>query len=469
VDGGPVATTYLVPVYDSLLAGNPESLWVQLPGLAREWRWVDETTIEFDLVENVYFSDGVKFDAHVAEANIERMLRLKGPRIQTMTSIRGTEVVDAQTFRIYLHQHDPAILRSLAGPPGMMVSPAAFDNPDLDLNPVGTGPWLYDKKNSTIGEVHRFVPRSDYFEPEVNPSKAYLEVHVLRNPRARLNALISGQVDISIMRPVEAAQAEAAGFSLADSQNRWFGMTILDRNGEMVPELGNPKVRQALGYAVDRNAIANAIFFGYALPASQPMRRPGDDELDLGHVKKLQHFYRYDPEKARTLLREAGVDGFSFVAPVLPDDSPAWEAVQYYLKDVGIDMQIHLLEPGKSGAASRSRMYPVNTITYPAFDPENRHRAIWGSDAIFNPWRVTNKRMDRLAEEARTSSDHQLRKRNFERYFDTVVREAWSVAYLHTFDLVAYDAEKLADVQLTGYIDPHLRLIRLTRQGQTGD
>ena len=154
VDGGPVTSTYLLPVYDSLLSGNPDSLWVQLPGLAKAWRWIDGTTIEFDLVDNAFFSDGVIFDAHVAKANIERMLRLKGPRIKTMTSIRDTEVVNSLTFRIYLHQYDPALLRSLSGPAGMMISPAAFDNPDLDLKPVGTGPWLYDKEHSTIGEMH---------------------------------------------------------------------------------------------------------------------------------------------------------------------------------------------------------------------------------------------------------------------------------------------------------------------------
>jgi ABC-type transport system substrate-binding protein len=114
-------------------------------------------------------------------------------------------------------------------------------------------------------------------------------------------------------------------------------------------------------------------------------------------------------------------------------------------------------------------MFPVNTITYPAFDPENRHRAIWGSNAIFNPWRVVNERMDSLAEEARNSSDQELRIRNFEEYFNTVVKEAWSVAFLHMEDLVAYDPDKLTDVILMGYIDPHLRLIRLVDKAPAGD
>ena len=237
----------------------------------------------------------------------------------------------------------------------------------------------------------------------------------------------------------------------------------LDRNGEMVPELGDPRVRQALGFAVDRQAIADAVFFGFAHPASQPMHE------GLGHVTKLESFYRYDPERARELLREAGVDELSFVAPVLPDDSAAWEAVQFYLGKVGIKLEIELIEPGKAGPVSRTRVYPVNTITYPNFDPENRHRAIWGSNAIFNPWRVVNKRVDQLAEQARTSRDEGLRNRNFDEYFNTIVREAWSVAFLHIDDLVAYDGDKLSSVRLSGYIDPVLRRISLAGHQATDD
>lgn len=461
-DGGPAHSSYLTLVYDALLQGNPESLWVQLPGLAKEWEWITDTTVEFRLVDNAVFSDGTVFDAWVAQANIERMLSKNGPRIKTMESIKGTEVVDAQTFRIHLKQHDPAILRSLAGPPGLMISPAAFDNEDLDLRPVGTGPWLYDHENSTIGEVHRFTPRSDYFKDD-NPSQAIVEVHVLKNARARLNALISGQVDVTILRAVEAKPAQNAGFALAKRKNRWFGLTILDRNGELVPELADPRVRLALGYAVDRQAIANSVYFGYAQPTSQPMHE------DMGHVKELEGFYRYDPDYARQLLSEAGVENLRFAVPVLPDDTAMWEAVQYYLGKVGIDMKIELIEPGQSGATSRSQRYAVNTITYPSFDPENRHRAIWGSNAVFNPFGVVDKDMDQLAEEARSSRDEVLRYGNFDKYFRTIVEEAWSVAYLQFDDLLAYDADKLANVRLSGYIDPIIREITLVEEVSADD
>jgi peptide/nickel transport system substrate-binding protein len=461
-DGGVSFSSYNILVYDGLLIGNPESLWRPLPNLATEWNWITATSIEFRLRNDVHFSDGVHFDASAAKANFDRMLGLRGPRFRTVASIKDVEVVDDYTLRIHLHQYDPAMLRALTGPPGSMVSPAAFDNADLDLNPVGSGPWLYDKENSTIGEVHRFKPRPGY-HMYANPSLANVEVHQLKDSRARLNALISGEIDVTILRPVEAKTAEELGFAIATRNNRWFGLTILDRNGELVPELADVRVRQAIGFAVDRQAIADAIYFGYARPASQPMVE------EYGYVPELDNFFQYDPEYARQLLDEAGVESFTFVAPVLPDAQPQYEAVQHYLRKVGINMEIEIIESTQHGALSRTTLYPVNTHTSPSFDPDNRHRAIWGSEAVFNPFRVITDHTDRLAEEAMASPDEELRYRNYAKYFDYVVKEGRTIIYLQVDDIVAYDPEKLTDVDVSGFIDPMLRFIGIANQGGPDD
>jgi peptide/nickel transport system substrate-binding protein len=453
-DTGPVFSTYLTLVYDGLTARNPDDMWQPLPGLAHSWHWLDDKTIDFYLVENVRFSDGVAFDASVAKANIERMLAVKGPRVNTMATIRSAEVIDSNTFRIHLHQPDPTLTQNLAGSPGMMISPEAFGNPDLDLNPVGTGPWRYDIENSALGEVHRFVPKTNHFDPLVQ-TDSNIQVHVLTNARARLNALISGQVDIALVSALEAKPAKDVGFAIAQRANRWFGMTILDRNGELVPELADPRVRQALGFAVDRQALADALFFGYARPASQPMVE------DVGYVPELSDFYRYDPVYARQLLDEAGVDEFSFTLPCYPDASKEYEAVQHYLRQVGINMEIEVIEPGTIAALARTRQYPVNTITFPNFGPDSRHPAIWETTAVFNPFRVEGARINELATAARVSMDDELRQRNYREYFEIIVRDVYSLIYLQIEDLVAYDSDKLKEVQVGGFIDPVLRNIRL--------
>ena len=450
-DTGAPFTTYLVPVYDGLTRMNTADYSKPHPGLATSWTWPEPTTVEFQLRDDVRFIDGVRFDAHAAKANIERLLRLRGPRINTVASIDTAEAVDDFTLRLHLNAPDPTLLYNLGMSPGLMVSPAAFDNPDLDLDPVGTGPWRYDRANSVIGEVHRFVPYPDYHDPAFRDAP-YLDIHELGNHRARLNALLSGEIDLADVGPAEAAPAKAAGFAVAAFPTGWRGITILNRAGERVPELGDLRVRQALGFAIDRATIADTVFFGYARPASQPMLN------GLGHDPALEGFYSYDPERARALLAEAGVAGFSFTVPVLPDTTALYEAVQAYLRRVGIDMQIEVIEPGTIEALGRTRRYPANTIGYPNFDPDSRHQAIWSATAGFNPFRYAHPRLEELGREARGSLDEDLRTRHYRKYFNIVVREVLSLVLLHVDSLVAYDADKLRDVRVDRYMLWEVRL-----------
>jgi peptide/nickel transport system substrate-binding protein len=448
-DSGSSFSTYLTLVYDGLVEANPDSHWRPLPGLARTWRWLNETTIEFELIQGVTFTDGAPFDANVAKANIDRMLKLAGPRVNTVATIKETEVIDNFTFRIHLHRTDPTLLGNLTGPTGMMISPAAFEDESLDLRPVGSGPWRYDAANSTLGDVHRFVPRENY-HGDANPSGAPLQIHVLENARARLNALISGQVNIAILSAVEAGPAKDRGFAIQRRANRWYGITYLDRRGELVPELADPRVRRAIGFAIDRKAITDAVFFGYAKPTGQPMFD------DLGQDPELDTYYRYDPDHARRLLQSAGVERLSFVVPIISTDSPLYEAVQHYLRQVGIDIRLEVVERGSLGALARTRTYPVNTLTYPTFGPDSRHPAIWGTNAVFNPFNVHGPRIDALAEEASTSLDEALRARNYRDYYHIIVKDAYSTVILQLEDLVAYDADVLDKVRI-GYVTPILR------------
>ncbi|MBX3705345.1 MAG: ABC transporter substrate-binding protein [Pseudomonadales bacterium] len=453
---GPTASTYLSPVYDGLTAPHPDNPYDVLPALATEWRWLDDRTLEFRLREGVRFVDGEPFNADAAKRNLERMLALNGPRRNTMRSIREVSATGPYTLRIALYDPDPTLLRNLSTAPGLMVSPAAFDHAALDLNPVGTGPWIYDAAASAPGDYYRFRVNPDYFDP---PGEDFgeLEVIVLADGRTRLFSVISGQADIAIIGPPEADHAKRLGLELARRANRWMGMTILDRRGELVPELADVRVRQALAFAVDRQAIADAVYFGYASPAVQPMA-PG-----LGYVPELDDYYRYDPERARALLREAGVEGFSFEVPVGSAGSPDYEAIQHYLRQVGIDMRLVVMESGAYTAAAMARTFPVNTIGYPNYDPDSRHLAIWHTQSAFNPFRIESARINELADEARFSLDPELRARNYREYFDILGREVYSVVYLHVDDLAVYDDRKLQGVRLGAYIDPALRDIRLRR------
>ncbi len=452
-DTGPAFSTYIALVYDGLTRADNEKMGQVVPGLASAWRWVDDRTIEFDLRPGVSFIDGEPFNAQAAKANIERMIEKSGPRIATVASVQSADAISELKLRVNLAYPDPTVLYNLALSPGMMVSPAAFDRQDLDLNPVGTGAWIYDKQHSRIGEVHRFRLNPNYFRGQP-PGRAPFEIYVLKDARARLNALVSGQIDFTVMGASEADYARTSGFSIASRKNRWLGMTLLDRQGKLVPAFSDVRVRRALGYAVDREALAKVVYFGFAEPASQPM-------VDLGHLKSLENYYTYNPTLSRSLLEEADAVGTHFEVPVVPASSAEYEVIQHYVNQVGFEMEIKIIEPGSIGPIARSLDYPINTIGYPNVDPDNRHSAIWGSDAAFNPFHNPTPRLDELARQARETLDEELRAALFEEYFQIVVTDVHSVVYLQVEDLVAYDASKLTDVTVSRYIDPNLRDVKL--------
>ncbi len=452
-DTGPVFSTYLALVYDGLTRTDPENIGKALPALAQSWEWVDDVTLEFELRDDVRFVDGEPFNAFAAKANIERMIAAEGPRASTVASIKSAEATDEFLLRLHLSYSDPTVTYNLGLSPGMMVSPAAFDDPHLDLNPVGTGPWIYDFDSSTIGDVHRFKVNPNYFGGHPL-GRADYEVRVLKDSRARLNALVSGQIDFAVLGPSESEYAKRRGFGLATRMSRWMGMTIIDRNGEVAPALADVRVRRAIGYAVDRQALADVVFFGFAEPRSQPM-------ATLGRVEELDDYFYYDPEKARALLKEANIDDLHFVVPVLPVASAGYEAIQHYLKQVGINMEIEVVEPGSFAALARTRRFPVNTIGYPNYDPDSRHLAIWGPDATYNPFELDTARLEELAARARKTLDEDLREQLFEEYFRIVVTEVYSLVFVYVMDVIAYDAERLVGVRVSSYIDPYLREVTL--------
>ena len=131
-------------------------------------------------------------------------------------------------------------------------------------------------------------------------------------------------------------------------------------------------------------------------------------------------------------------------------------------------MRIAVIDGASIAAIARSREYPVNAIGYPNFDPDSRHPAIWSVGAAFNPFAYEDPRLERLAAEALTSLDEELRERNYRAYFNVIVKAALTVVYLQIDDLVIYDADKLAGVRVGRNVDPMLREIRIADRHRRG-
>ena len=187
-------SSYLRPVYQGLFDRNADGEIV--PMLAESYS-VDGKTVTITLKQGITFSDGSALTADLAARNLNRVIELgvnAGVKLAEKAEVTGENEIT-----VTLKSPDPSIVDALSGTAGMMVSAAALDDPALDRNPVGTGPFIYDAEQSREGEVRVYTPTPNYRAPD-DQGVERIEISEIPDNTARLNALKTGQVDLAIPR-----------------------------------------------------------------------------------------------------------------------------------------------------------------------------------------------------------------------------------------------------------------------------
>ncbi len=411
---------YLDPLYDSLLRREPDGALVE--GLATSWDYTDDgkTVLELDLREGVTFHDGTPFDADAVVANIERGQRLPGAMTAPLDNIEAVEAVDPQSVTISLSQPSPSFLTDLASVAGMMASPTAFEVGDeaFAVEPVGSGPWTYVPGESDPGSQRVYDAFEDYWNP-VDQGVERLVVFEISDGAARRSALLSGQLDITPVGAPDVDPIVGDGFDVVTVPTSPLGWLLLDRDGEIAAELADPRVRRAMNYAIDRQAIVDVVFFGNGEPNDQifPAWMVGASETPSA-------IYDYDPDRARELLAEAGLDSIDLVVNSLGALRAIDEVVQAFLADVGINVEINIAEPGTLGSLNRSGDHPIANGAYGSFHPWETVESVIAADGPLNPFGTTDPAVDELIEQARTASDEDA-VAIYEEMGRLVAEEAW--------------------------------------------
>lgn len=336
-----------------------------VPALATEWGY-DEgsggTGFTLKLRPDAKFADGEEVTADAVAASINWFSsNATGP---TAGSFKGWEVTAAGTdeVKITTPSANP-IIPDLLTPNnlgGNIISTAGLaDTASLANATFGAGPYVYDAASSVTGDHYTYVPNKNYYDQgRIHFDKVV--VKVIASTTSALSALKSGQVDVIQGDVTVAASAKSAGFLQAGAPNGLYGFFLLDREGKLVPALGDQRVRQALEYAIDRESITTAIFGDVGEPTVQP-NTPGWDAYDAS----LESLYPYDPAKAKALLAEAGyADGFSFDIAYSAYDASMTKLIQAVadqLSKVGVTVNLQ-------GSASIGELVTsINSATTPAF------------------------------------------------------------------------------------------------------
>ncbi len=319
------------------------------PGLAESWRWLNDKVFQIKLRRGVTFHNGEPLDAAAVKWNLERIINpeTKSPVKDRIPTVTGAEVIDPLTTNLINGGPSGLLPRALAAV--FMIPPKYYQAKgpnDFVRQPVGTGPFRF--VSGTPGDNETLEAYANYWDGP--PKLRQVFMRVMKEDGARVASLEAGDVDlIQTCPPDQVKRLTAAGFQTAwelmARQHFSIANSVLDGGGPFK----DPRVRQALNYAVDKEAILSRIFLGYGTLAEGQFV----DSRAVGFNKSLKRF-PYDPARAKELLAAAGFAGgistpITFWASegAYLKDKDTILAIASYLNDVGINIQITQLEWAK--------------------------------------------------------------------------------------------------------------------------
>ncbi len=325
-------------IYETLMARDTDGKLVG--GLAERYEWEDDQTIIFHIRKGVKFHSGDELTAEDVAFSIDRAYNMGAANIAlTYVDLPNCEVVDDYTYKMKLVSPYTPQLSWLEWPLTAISCKKTFEesNGDYMASPNGTGPYIV--KNFVSGDRVELEANPDYWGGE--PAIKYLNMIVVTESNNRAIMLETGELDVAVeLSAVDCARIESgANTTVVKSPSHnlnYVGMTCLHA------PFDNPKVRQAVAWAIDLPACYQAAYNGVHELATSFV----DPEVE-GYVPV--ELPGYDPEKARQLLAEAGyADGFTCD---LTTNSEAerialCEAIQPYLREVGIETNIVPMEMG---------------------------------------------------------------------------------------------------------------------------
>lgn len=393
---------FLLPVYDTLIVRKGQDEFE--PGLATGWDYDPAAlTMTLTLRTGVEFSDGTPFDAEAVKANFERgMAEKAGPWTSVFATFDRVEVADDSQVVVHLKEPLPSIVSDLAFIPGMMVSPEALQDTDaLKNEPVGSGPWVLDSDKVRPGDTYPFVRNDGYWDPDAEVVDTYV-MKVIADRTAAGNALRAKQVDLIGSDGLQAVQLEKEGFPIGSTGSMVYVVDIADRAGEVVPALGDVRVRRAIGLALDRQALLDAVFGGYGSPSSTIF-----PEGSIGYSAEVDEGVTYDLELAKSLMREAGYEkGFTVKIFVMSTNENIAAAVAGSLAEIGIELEITPVpDAGTFAATVADKQSPILIVASGLRSPWEIHTAFGGATGRYNPFGITADGVDAAAEEVMALAD----------------------------------------------------------------
>lgn len=336
----------------------------------------DGLVYTFKLRQGVKFQDGTDFNADAVKVNFERVLdKANGlARYNQFNRIKTIDVVDPHTVKITLTEPFSPFINALAHPSAMMISPTALKKwgKDITFHPTGTGPFEFVEWDPA---THLTVKKNPNYWQKGFPKIDKLTFRTVTDNNTRAAIVQTGEAQFGYPMPFEQAKILEKNNKLkvvaAPSIIAYYvSMNVLHKPFDDV------RVRQAVNYAINKEALAKVVFSGFAFPSQ------GVIPQGVEYAEKMQP-WPYDPKKAKELLKDAGyANGFSTELWSAYNDGTSAKAVQFLqqqLAQVGIKASVQMLESGQ-------RVQRVQQAPDPKTAPVRMYYASWSASTGEADW-----------------------------------------------------------------------------------
>ncbi|WP_025785715.1 glutathione ABC transporter substrate-binding protein [Sporosarcina sp. D27] len=410
------------------------------PLLASEWEQTDDLTWEFTLVENVKFHDGTPFDAEAVKKTLDRILdpATGSPQQSKLGMIQEVVVKDPTHVTLKLSEPYAPLLSILASNEGSIMSPKAIDESaeKLATHPVGTGPFVFESWKS--GQDITLVKNEDYWGTPVKLDKVVFKV--VPEDATRLAMIEQGEAQISDQVPVTEIDRIESSDTLNLYRTEGLAVEYVGFNTTTAP-FDDVKVRQAVSYAIEREAILSGVYNDVGTLANSAM-----SPKVFGYSKNVEA-YPYDINEAKKLMKEAGLQDGVTVKLLTSDRKERInmaEVIQSQLKGIGVNVEIQVMEYGAyidEVDGGKHQMF-IGGWGNATGDGDYNQYNLFHSDSIGSPgnhFYYQNPEIDKLIEQGRVEMDPSKREEIYEQAMQKEMDDAVYVPIRNYEHLAVYN------------------------------
>lgn len=395
------------------------------PDLAKSWTISkDGLVYEFDLRDDVFWHDGVKFSAEDVEFTLKSLLdkRLNAPTKVNFKDIKDVEILSDTKIKITLSRPFPAFLDALSMG---MIPKHILQNKDLNKasfnqKPIGTG--AFKVKAWKQGQYMELVANENFHLGEVKSKKLILKL--IKDTKIAALELKSLNVDVALI-DFESVNdfKNDKNFTVLMEKSADYRALMFNFNNEFLKDLN---VRKALNHAVNKELIVKKLLHNIAVVANEPLQR------SWAAYEGFKSQYNYDTKKANEYLQKAGfvknADNF------YEKDGKVLEFELYAMSNDPLRValvNILVSDFNKIGVKAKGVAKPAGSFDYTKvdaflvgwgspYDPDFHTYRVFTSGADWNFGSYSDKKVDESLLKARNTLDKKLRKKEYQTFIKSL-------------------------------------------------